>query len=262
MALTADAHTDLGVLLGFALRPTQRPGRSEEYRRVLGRYRTDREFRDAFDAVAHGLSTRVLSDGEHGLVLGVETDSPFAFRLADLPNMATRDSQLLAGLILLGLAAWAYPSPADLDDDKVRWVEDVPFEKWLRDVCERLRDTDAAGEIIPEQGLDDAWRVYASMPERRVGTQGRGAGRLSPKCTLYWVRNVLDLMTDQGLARKDKAADRWMLTSRFQVHVRDMAAESAYRLLADLGRAAATAATEAAGAAETGPDLVGAGAAR
>ena len=53
--LAATDHTDLGSLLAFALQPTQRPGRSPEYRRVLGRYRTESEFRVATDAVLHGL---------------------------------------------------------------------------------------------------------------------------------------------------------------------------------------------------------------
>jgi hypothetical protein len=71
MTLMRDDHVDIGVLLAWALRPNQRPGRSPEYQRVLDRYRTVAEFRAAADAVPHGLGATVLSDGDFGLVLGV-----------------------------------------------------------------------------------------------------------------------------------------------------------------------------------------------
>lgn len=50
MTLTQNDHTDIGTLIAYALQPTQRPGRSQEYRRVLGRYRTESDFRIAIRA--------------------------------------------------------------------------------------------------------------------------------------------------------------------------------------------------------------------
>lgn len=237
--LAAIDHTDLGTLLAFALQPNQRPGRSPEYRRVLGRYRTETDFRDAMDALLIGLRSTVLSDGAFGLALGVEADSPFAFRYTDMPRTETREGRLLAGLVLVGLAAWAFPNAAELDDDRVRRVPDVEFEAWLRETCERLRSHDAAGEEIPDTGLDEAWRVYAAKRSTIVGERGRGANRLSPKCTLYWVRNVLGWMTEQGLARPDLSGGEgnWTLTERFRTQVKDFAAHRAYTHLAALRRA-------------------------
>jgi hypothetical protein len=238
MITTAD-HTDLGLLLSYALQPTQRPGRNPEYRRVLARYRTEVDFRTALDAVLVGLDAKVLSDSELGFVLGIEAKSPFAFRYTDMSRTETREGRLLAGLTLVGIAAWAYPTPADLEDDRIRRVPDVDFESWLRATCGRLRNTDAAGEVIPDQGLDAAWRIYVNLPSTRVGDRGAGAGRLSPKCTLYWVRNVLGWLTEQGMARADTTGSEntWTLTERFRAHVKDMAGGRAYTYLAARGRA-------------------------
>jgi hypothetical protein len=236
--LSRTDHTDLGVLIAFALQPTTRPGRSPEYRRVLGRYREEPEFRQATDAVLHGLGARTLSDGDFGLVLGVEPESPFAFRFADLSHSGTREGRLMAGLVMVGLAAWAYPSPSELEDSRPRHVPDVEFEAWLRATCERLQVSDEAGEAIPEEGLDEAWRTYVAMPSTMVGDRGRGAGRLSPRCSLYWVRNMLGWLAEQGMARQDPTSSdgSWALTERFRIHVKDMAAEPAYRFLAAVGR--------------------------
>ena len=135
MALTADDHVDIGTLIGFAVQPTVRAGNKPEYRRVLGRYRSEVEFKDAADAVLHGLQAEVLSDSNHGLILGVLPDSPFAFRYSDLPFTSKREYRLVAGLVLTAVAAFAFPSPAELDDDRVRRVNDIEFEQWLRETC-------------------------------------------------------------------------------------------------------------------------------
>jgi hypothetical protein len=239
--LTAADHTEVGTLISCALQPTLRPGRSPEYRRLLARYRGEPPFRTAVDAVLAGLGTRVLSDGDFGLILGVERESPFSFRASDLPYQQSPRNRLLAGLVSLGLAAWAFPNPAELEESRPRHVPEVEFEEWLRAACARFQVRDDAGEPIPEEGLDQAWRVYLELPSTMVGDKGRAAGRLSPGCTLYWVRSVLGWLGEQGMARNEQVGEgpgEWSLTERFRINVKDMAAEPAYRLLVEIGREA------------------------
>lgn len=242
MSTTLDDLVDVGRLIGFALQPTTRPSHAVEYRRVLNRYRTEPDYRAAADAVLAGTNARVLDDGDTGLVLGVEPESPFAFRLADLrlPNTQTREGKLLAGLLMVAAGAYAYPAPGDLDDDRVKRLPAADFEQWLRAACDRLASQDAAGELAGEEtGFDEAWRMYREMPAHLVGERGAGANRLSPKCTAYWVRNVAGLLVEQGMAQPDRTnpdEDAWSLTSRFRVMIREMASEPAYRTLAEIAR--------------------------
>lgn len=234
MTLMRDDHVDIGVLVAWALRPNQRPGRSPDYQRVLDRYRTVAEFRAATDAVLHGLGAQVLSDGDFGLVLGVVPESPLAFRVTDMPNLYKSDHKVLAGLILTGLAAFAYPSAQELDEDRLRPVEVAEFDAWLRDLCERLRSYDAGGEVIPEEGLDAAWRIYLAMPALDLST---GTGQPTNKCTRYWIRKMLIWLVGQGMARPDTLVDdRWTLTERFRIHAREIALERAYTFIAELSR--------------------------
>lgn len=237
MSLTQNDFTDIGTLVAWAMRPGRRPGSNSEYKRVLTRYRSERDLRSATDAFLHGLSARVLSDGDYGLVLGIEPESPMAFRISDMANTGDERYRLLAGLILTGLAAFAYPSAEELEDDRVRHVSEQDFDLWLRDLCERLRSHDPAGEPIPEQGLDDAWRVYLDMPSVAYGDSARGAAKLRRSCTRYWVRSVLGWLNGQGMARQDTSSDdRWTLTERFRVHAKEMALERAYSFIADIRR--------------------------
>jgi len=239
MTLMRDDHVDIGVLVAWALRPNQRPGRSPEYQRVLDRYRTIAEFRAATDAVLHGLGAEVLSDGDFGLVLGVVPESPLAFRVTDMPGLYKSDHKVIAGLILTGLAAFAYPSAQELDEDRLRPVEVAEFDVWLRDLCERLRSHEAGGEVIPEEGLDAAWRIYLVMPSLHLSE----TGRLSNKCTRYWIKQTLTWLTGQGMARPDPLVDdRWTLTERFRIHAKEIALERAYSFIAELGRRQADAA--------------------
>jgi len=234
VTLMRDDHVDIGVLVAWALRPNQRPGRSPEYQRVLDRYRTVAEFRAATDAVLHGLGAQVLSDGDFGLVLGVVQESPLAFRVTDMPGLYKSDHKVLAGLILTGLAAFAYPSAQELDEDRLRPVAVAEFDAWLRDLCERLRSHDAGGEVIPEEGLDAAWRIYIAMPSL---DRSEATGQPTNKCTRYWIRKMLTWLVGQGMARPDPLADdTWTLTERFRIHAREIALERAYSFIAELGR--------------------------
>lgn len=237
MPLIDSDHVDIGALVAWALRPAQRPGRHQEYQRLLLRFRTEPEFRSAASAVLHGLGAQVLSDGDFGLILGVAPESPLVFRLSDMPNVTDPEHRLLAGLILTGLVAYAYPSAQELEDDRVRHVPAPEFDAWLRDLCERLRSHDAAGEVIPEEGLNAAWRVYLGMASVEYGKAGRSAGRLTTRCTRYWVEAILTWLAAQGMARPDDSApDAWTLTERFRVHAAELALERAYTFLADLRR--------------------------
>jgi hypothetical protein len=234
VTLMRDDHVDIGVLVAWALRPNQRPGRSPEYQRVLDRYRTVAEFRAAADAVMHGLGAEVLSDGDFGLVLGVVPESPLAFRITDMQGLYKSDHKVLAGLILTGLAAFAYPSAQELDEDRLRPVAVADFDTWLRDLCERLRSHDAGGEVIPEEGLDAAWRIYLAMPPL---DRSEATGQPTSKCTRYWIRKMLTWLGGQGMARLDPLADdTWTLTERFRIHAREIALERAYSFIAELGR--------------------------
>ncbi len=240
----ADLH-EVGVLIGCALRPKQRPGADSDYRAALVRYRSEAPFRAATDAILDGLGLVVHGASDLGLVVSARRTSVFAFRLStDLPNVANdANRKLVAGLALLGIAAYAFPQPADLDDaTRVRRVRVGEIEAFLRDVCTALRrqaERDAEFVDVADGGVDAAWQVYERMPPTYTPDKGRGSGRRSPKCTTYWIATVLDLLVEQGMARPDPGygTDTYQLLERFRLHVREFADDEAFERLAELRRA-------------------------
>lgn len=236
MIRVKDVH-DAGVLLGFALQPKKRPTPGGEYRRALDRYRTESDFREAVDALMDGLDMRVIADSDYGLMLGVQPESPFAFRMQDLPNIAEPNLRLVAGLVVMGLAAYAYPTQQALDEQIARTVQRIEFEAWLRRACQRLADEEANGQPQPDDRLDRAYRTYLDMPAVTTGGHGRGKNRLIRDCTTYWVNKITGWLIDQGMAQEattGTGVQAINLTERFRVHVAHMASESAYLTLARL----------------------------
>ncbi len=239
--LSGNDYTDVGTLIGFAIQPTKRLS-DPDYRRTLARYRSEVSFREAVDGILEGLSMLVLSAGDYGLILGARTESPFAFRAGDMSRSQEPQHRLLNGLVLAGLAAFAFPSAEELEEDRVRQVNEAELEQWLRVICRRLQGKEAAGEVIPEEGLDHAWRIFDQL--QTDSRSNRTAGRLSLNSTLYWVHNVLSWLAENGMARPDTLGGEghWQLTERFRIQVRHMGAGAAYEYLR--GVHAAPAATD------------------
>lgn len=237
MTLRQRDMADVGVLIGCALRPKLRPGAESDYRTLLGRYRADVEFRNAVDSVLDGLDIRVLSDTDLGLVLGVRRESVFAYRISDLPNVNGVAERLLVGLVSVGITAYAYPTPADFDDDRVRWVSVDEIERFVREVCERFKRTPTDDET-----LDEAWRTYDRLSPAYKADKGKGKARRSPASSTYWVAHVLNWMVDQGLARlvPARGPEAFQLLERFRIQAGELAGNETYGLLAAVRRGEVT----------------------
>lgn len=237
MTLSQRDLADVGELIACSLRPKMRPGADSDYRALLGRYRTDTEFRNAVDSVLEGLEARVLSESDLGLVLGVRRESVFAFRVSDLPNVTGVSERLLVGLVSVAVAAFAFPAPADFDDDRVRWVSVEEVERFIREVCERLKRSPELA-TREEESFAEAWRTYDRLSPGYKADKGKGKARRSPASSPYWVASVLTWMVDQGLARPapGRGPEAFQLLERYRIQARELAGNATYAVLATIRR--------------------------
>ena len=248
MSLGNDAR-DIGQLLSYALRPKTRPGIEGEYGRLLRRYQDEMSFRDAFDEVLEGMQLRVLHAGDLGVVLTARRESVFAYRLASDQGSGNKTHNALRGLAHIGIAAYAYPHPDDLIDTTVRYVDIMAVEEFIRRACSQLRaradeiaqggePSDRVVDLALAAGLGALWSEWDQMQAIDIGTRGRGTGRISTKCTTYWVLRACKDLVDHGLARAaGKDTDgRFQLLERFRHHVATDAGLEGYQALATLAR--------------------------
>jgi hypothetical protein len=230
MSMIADA-TDAGALIAFGL-SGRSPAEGSDYGRVFERYRTDHQFQELVDAIASGLGLWVVGAPPSGIVLAAKAGSPFSFRLSDL-NLAAEDQQLF-GLVLLGIAALAYPTEAHLDATSAQIVSVERVERFMRTAIAPLKNPDALEGSI-EAWTASAARAYESRPAFVPTPKEKRAAK---GCTQWSIEQVLDWLVRQKMAREAGRAygpDRYFLTDRFRVMVGEIAGSEALTTLRSLG---------------------------
>ena len=225
-------------LIAFALRRV-RPGREGDYQQLLDRYSTDLSFRELTQCISKGLGLDVLAVTRGGLVLSPTVDSVFASKLIDMRNTGMdADDRLVAGLALLGIAAYAYPNSVDFDDPDARTVDIAGIDAFIRAAAHSLPapTPESTESIVSARRAAD---VYLDWPDYVPTAAG---GRYKRGCTYRALEEVLSGLERQGMARPQPALgpNTHQLTDRFRVLVADEASNTAYEALAAVRRSLPT----------------------
>jgi hypothetical protein len=240
----AAAH-EAARLVAFGLRPRLVPARDPGYGELVRRYLDDPSFADLAGAVAAGLGMVVLDVSERvGVVVAGAEDSAFTVRMSDYSRRAGGEhraaERLLHALAHLAVAALAFPRPADLTDDSfVGRVSVDGVDAFVREACrlldERTADSDPNADLdAPEQRtLEAAWRLYA----RRTATGATRDARRLAGSTTGIVARAMSFLAESGclVAVGDEGGGTYRTTARYQVQVRELAADAALEELLALG---------------------------
>ena len=225
-------------LVAFGMRPKALPGRDPDYAELVRRYREDDDFRVTVQRVASGLGLVVLAvDTAPGIVLAATEGSVFEIRMdsyARRTALTNRQAdKVLHGIAHLAVAALAFPRPDDLGDDSyVGRVSVELVDGAVREACRVLNER-AAGPADPESDapqLEEVWRVWSRRPEATATKDGR-AGEST---TRGIVGKALRFLADQGFLVPVGAEGAYRTTPRYQVQVRELAAQRAFDELLSL----------------------------
>lgn len=236
---------DAARLVAMGWRPRQLPARDPAYADLIRRYLQDESFADLVRAVAEGLGLDVLAVSmQTGVVLGPGAGSVFEVRIDEYARRAAfrdrRDTEkVLHGLAHLAVAALAFPRPDDLADDTyVGRVSVEQVDEVVREACRILEERARAAEenhdpLEAAQGLERTWRVYA----RRSPAGATKDGRPAPDATRSMIAKALRFLADQGFLVQvnGEGGGTYRTTPRYQVQVRELAAEEAFSALLALG---------------------------
>ncbi|MGY1615921.1 hypothetical protein ACI797_04195 [Geodermatophilus sp. SYSU D00691] len=249
MSMLTDDVTDAARLIALGMRPKQIPARDLDYADLVRRYTQDEEFADLVTAVADGLGLTILDvTVGSGLVAGPCEESVFEVRMDDYAKRSVlsdrRADRVIHGLAHLAAAALAFPRPEDLANDTyVGYVSVDDVDAAVRETCRVLAERAAAAgenadplESAPD--LERAWRAYARRGQAGGSkTGGTKDGRAASDSSRGAVAKALRYLTDQGMltARNDDRGGSYRTTPRYQIQVRELAANTAYRQLLDLG---------------------------
>lgn len=232
-------------LVAMGLRRKHVPGRDVAYRELVGRYQQDEVFAASVDAIASGLGLVVLDvTPVSGIVLAAEVGSVFEIKMDDYARQAKwrerRDTEkVLHGIAHLAVAALCFPRPDDLANDQyVGRVSVESVDLVVRETCRVLdeRATKDFGNADPsaeEPELERAWRAYLRRPEVAATKDSRH----NSDSTRGMVSRALKWLADRGLLQSvgEEADEVFRTTSRYQIHVRQLASQEAFRELLALG---------------------------
>ena len=207
-----------------------------DYGRLYGRYRTDASFRELFDAIASGLELTILGAPVTGMVLAPNEGSPFDFRMSDLRPSWDPDERLIAGLVLLGIAALKFPHEEDLDEigsPKIVSIDQV--EKFMRDAIKPLAaavDDPASIESYAASAAEAYERMPGVLRTEKKGQRKKG-------CTTRVIADVFDLLCEQrmGRAAPRYGKDTYVLTDRFRIQIGSVAGSEALKTMRALAPA-------------------------
>lgn len=234
-----DDANDAARLLSFACQPRIRPLADNVYHALLERYRSSSEFRDLVDSVADGIGLEpVAAHPEEGLVVHPQPDHLFSFRLVDYQKGLKSQDRMMLGLIHVAIAARAYPTQADLEDDSVKRVSVTEIDEFIRGLIEEAKRAtkDDIGLTPASAELDTAWRAYEKMPAHHKTR----SGQLAQSCTHYWITSVLEWLLAQGHAQRatEFGTGHYRLLHRFRLQISETAANEALLRIGELSRQA------------------------
>lgn len=230
--------TDAARLVTLGMRPKLLPSRDLSYGELVRRFIADATFRECVEAVAEGLGLTVLAvSARTGIVLGPTADSVFEQKFDDYARRASLGERreverVLHGLAHLAIAAIAFPRPDDLAADAyVGRVSVEQADSVVREACAMLAARadaadDAADPLEEAPQLERVWRVYRRRPETTLTKNGVFA----PSTTLGIISKALRFLADQGFLVKtsDEQGGTYRTTPRYQVQVRELAAQRAF----------------------------------
>ncbi len=200
--------SDAGQLLSFGLQPRLYPGKDPDYDALLARYCSDSRFRRLVDDTAMGLGLEVIyaSHGEEGtgFYLRSLSTSPFAYTLSHfrpegrMSETTTVKARGLAGLILVGIAAYFYPRAQSLAHEKHPTASAKNIDTFIRGLCEELRTQLESEPPSGEEGPEPAWKSY--LREKEISQ--RSDGRRGQQGTIPLLEKMLEYLCGQGLMVK------------------------------------------------------------
>ena len=239
-------------LVGYGCSATLRPTPGSDYRDLLDRYRTDTEFAEGVRTTAENLGLYVRGDTVLGLVVAGDPDGPFRVTLDNcglpLRSGANRVvDRRVFGLVLVALAAYAYPNAEALVETTNPTVRPAELERFVTHQAEALADA-ASGEGLSDEmdeQLGEAALHWLDLPE--VLPSDRGGYKKD--CRRSYAIQTLSFLAETGRARRDPSlsderGEAFVLNDRFRTGILEVAETLAFEIYARARKAEDTSAEE------------------
>ena len=240
MRTDLDLAEDAAQLISFGLRPKLRAAAEPAYAVLVRRFRSEAALRERVHVISRGLGLAVLGVTDQGIVVGAERDGAFAETLASYRRSGLSVAERLChGVIQLAIAAWYFPTARALEDPEGVLGARLSTNKlveYLVGLCNELAARSQTDADAGSPELQEAWRTILSRAETRGTSDGRRtAGTLGGMAA-----HAFEHLERGGLVRKveDAQGGVWQALPAYRLHLRELAAHEAFRLVRDAAAAA------------------------
>jgi hypothetical protein len=214
MAMTNEGE-EAATLIYKAMAINSGLGNDAEYRYLLAKYRSERDFAALVKGIARGLELVILDVSERGLVIApTGKESRFSLKLSDLRTTLNENQKVAMVLVHLAIGTVFYPTADFLDDDGR-----TPFPATVKDIRERLlviaRNMERAsdGDSYQVEQMRPGWSMVLGLVPAIPDAQ-----RAALSSVDGIVRFSLMRMKDFGLVRSDTKAEITEKTSFTPTH--------------------------------------------
>lgn len=197
-------YQDAATLIYRAMGAHSSPHNDTVYRQLLARCRAEREFAEAVQGIAEGMSLLVLDISDRGLVVVPSgKDSRFSIKMAEFRTKMSEEQKVAVLLAHLAIGAVFYPTSDFLDDDGR-----TPFPATLGVIRDKLVSVinslakESEGDSYSAEETRPGWEFMRGLPTKIPNSTRASLSSIEGIITV-----CLSRMLEYGLVRKEGRED-------------------------------------------------------
>lgn len=201
-------------------------GRLNEYKELFRSYARSSTFQDIVHAICQGMKLRLVDIDASGIILSAEDNSLFVARAGDLPLRYKGSSRRYLALIMLGIAAFFFPTSQQLSRRGQSTAGLTPkiLDEFIRSTATKAKEKHKPSDPGMEDDDILLFEEYLSLKKDLGKTSSRSS-------SVDLIKQVLKYMKDQKLLVVDN--ERYYPTKRFKLQMEELSKNTIYKKMVE-----------------------------
>ena len=199
-------------------------GRLHEYKELFRSYTRSSTFQDIVHAICQGMNLRLVDIDASGIILSAEDNSVFVARAGDLPLRYKASTRRYLALIMLGIAAFFFPTSQQFSrrGQSTAGLTPKTLDEFIRNTATKAKEKYKPSDPGVEDDEIILFEEYLSLKKDLGKTSSRSS-------SIDLINQVLKYMKDQKLLVVDN--ERYYPTKRFKLQMEELSKNTIYKIM-------------------------------